>query len=211
MHTRQKTEILKSHPLFQVLEPEELDELAQKTREKTFLAHSLILNQNDRVKYVYVIYKGLAEMYFLTEDGKFIPIRLERPTYIVGELNLFDELSVSSVEAIQETHTLMIPMEDFRRLILEHPKFELEILKLDLEELREANEEMVNIFSLSLKERTWLFLKTLAPHFQNKEITLSHEEISLIVGASRARITEVLHSLKEQKHVSLMHRKIRVL
>lgn len=210
MTTQQKVEILKTHPLFRVLEPEELETVAQKARQKTYSPHSIILHQNDHVKSVYLIYKGLAAMYFLTEDGKIIPMRLEEPSYVVGELNLFDDLSVSSVEAIKETETLTIPMDDFRKLVLEHPKFELEVLKLDLEELREANEEMINLFSLSLKERTWLFLKTLSPHFPNKEITLSHEEISFIVGATRARITEVLNALEEERRIFLMHRKIRV-
>src|SRR5258708_1300928 len=210
MTIQEKIKILQSHFLFQDLGINELERLAEKIREKVFPARTLIISQSEPIDTVYLIYKGIVEIYFLTDEGKIIPIRVKEPPYVVGELNLFDELSIGSVEAIQEVHTLMISMHEFIELIKKYPGFGLNVLKIVIEKLRAANKETINYITKCLKERTWTLLQVMAPHFSNKEIALSQEELSLIVGATRARITEVLNELEEQKLVTLSHRKIKV-
>lgn len=211
MTTQEKIDILKTHFLFQDLPYKELEDVAEKAKEKFFSPRTLIIDQSIVVDHVYLIYKGLVEIYFLTNDGKIIPIRVKEPPYVVGELNLFDDYSVGSVEAMQECHTLMITMNDFRGLILKHSTFGLNVLRIVIEKLRAANHETINYATKSLKDRTWKFLEIMGTHYPNKEIPFSQEELSIVVGATRARVTEILNEFEEKKMILLSHRKIKVL
>ena len=211
MDIRQKIEILKEHPLFKDLESNEMEILAERTREKNFPPKTVIIDQYEPANAVYYIYKGLVKIYILTEEGRIIPIRVRGPMYIVGELNLFDEESTASIETIQETHTLVFTKAECRRLLIEHPSFAVNLLKMITEKLRAANKQTKHYLSLHLRERTWHILKSLAAHFPNNEVSLSQEELSFVVGASRARVTEILDELAAEKLIVLSRRKIRVM
>jgi CRP-like cAMP-binding protein len=92
-----------------------------------------------------------------------------------------------------------------------YPPFAKNLLLLWAEKVRNTNQQREALFSLPLKERTRATLKALAPHFSNNEIPLTQEELSTIIGASRARVTEVLHELEKEKVISFSTRNIRFL
>lgn len=208
MDIQQKIEILQKHALFKGLKPNEIKILAEKTKEKKFPPGATILNQAEPATTIYFIYTGLVKIYILNIEGKIIPIRVRESPYIVGELNLFDDESSASVETILETHTLLIPKEEFIKLIHTQSLFSFNLLKVITEKLRAANNQTNYYVSSGLKQRTWKILETLAAHFPNGEIALSQEELSFMIGASRARVSEILTELEAQKLITLTRRKI---
>lgn len=207
----EKVIILKNNPLFKDFSDNELEDIATLTHEKIFVPKELILDQSKPASAVYLIYKGLVQIYMLTFEGKIIPIRVKESPYIVGEMNLFDNESTASIEAIQETHTLLIPKKLCIKLLNEKPFFAIALLKTINEKLRAANKETHNFFTSRLKDRTVQVLNALSPHFADNAISLSQEELALIVGASRARVTEILDELASEKVIRLSRRKISLL
>jgi len=89
--------------------------------------------------------------------------------------------------------------------------FTINLLETWAKKVRVINKQRENNFSLQLKERTLYALQILSTHFPNNEISLAQEELALIVGASRARVTEVLNELEKQKLIALSNRKIKFL
>jgi len=211
MTTDQKASLLQKFPLFKDFKDKELQEIAHKTTEKIFPSHTIILSQDEPAQEVLFIYKGLITIYILQAEGKTIPIRTRGPLYITGEINIVDNERNATIETLQETHALTLSIEECRKLVLTYPHFGYELLKVIVEKLRAANRSTEYYFSAALKERTWTILQDLANHFPDKEITLSQEELSDIIGATRARITEVLQELKQDNLISLSHRKITIL
>ena len=181
-------------------------------QEKTYPPHPHIINQDDIVDNVYFIYQGLVKVYLINQEGKYIPVKVTGEKDFVGDLGAVDNGSVpATVEAIQETHALAINKADFNQVIHDYSQFAINLLDLWAKKVRIINEQRENSFSLPLKERVLTALQTLAPHFSNGEITLTQEELAHIVGATRARVTEVLNELQTESFIQLANRKIKVL
>lgn len=211
MDNRQKLAILKQYILFKDLPEKELSLLAQKAKEKIFSNHTIILSQTEPAKEVLLIHEGLIKIYILNEEGKTIPIRIKGPLYIVGEINIVDGDRSATIETLQPTHALSFPIHEMKRLLLTYPHFSFNLLGIIVEKLRAANKQTEYYFSASLKERTWTIIRTMAVYFSNKEITLSHEELSDTIGATRAKVTEALQELQQEKLIAISYRNIRVL
>ena len=211
MTTDQKIKLLQQFPLFKDFTTQEMQEIAQKAAEKIFPVHTMILSQDKPAQEVLFIYKGLITIYIVEPEGRIIPIRTKGPLYITGEINIVDNERNATIETLQETHALTLRIEECKQLVLNYPKFGYELLKIIVEKLRAANKSTEYYFSTSLKERTWTILQDISQHFPNNEITLSQEELANLIGATRARITEVLNELENENLITLAHRKIHVL
>ncbi len=211
MNLQTKIKICKSYDLFASLDEKELELFAEKMSEHIFPAKTVILAQAKPASRIYFMYKGLVKIYILEKGGKILPIRVTGPTYIIGEMNLFDNESTASIETIQETYTLTCSKDDLLSLIKTHPSLSFSLLTILNEKLRAANKQAEYYFSIPLRDRTLKILHTLAPHFPASGIDLSQEELSSIIGASRARVTEALDELSIQKRIFLSRRNIKLL
>ena len=208
----EKKQILSKHPLFRGLDNEALEFIAQLTDEKIYPPHSHIINQDDTVDTVYFIYKGLVKVYLINRECKYIPVKVTGENDFVGDLGAIDNGPVpATVETIQETRALYMTKEDFELIIHKYSTLALNLIDLWAKKVRIINEQRENSFSLSLKERVLYTLETLAKHFTDNEISLTQEELANIVGATRARVTEVLNELQNEKLILLANRKIKVL
>lgn len=212
MTTEQKKRILKEHPLFRGLDDSTLEFTAGRVQEKIYPPHAHIINQDDIVDNVFFLYQGLVKVYLINREGKYIPVKVTGEKDFVGDLGAVDNGPVpATVEAIQETRALTINKADFNRIIHSSPQFAINLITLWAKKVRIINEQRENSYSLPLKERVLSALQTLSPHFTNNEITLTQEELANIVGATRARVTEVLNELQSDKSIQLASRKIIVL
>jgi len=211
MTIKRKLQILMQYPLFDGFHQDKLLLLAGNAKEKLFPRGSIILNQNEATKEVLFIYEGLISIYILNANGKSIPIRTKGPMYIVGELNIVDNQPNTTIEAIQETKALGLRISDMQELLLAYPIFGSNLLKMVVEKLRVANTKAEYYFSTPLKQRTWSTLEAIASHFPNREIALSQEKLADNIGATRAKVAEVLQELQNEKAISLAYRKIQVL
>lgn len=212
MTVNEKKAIIKEHPLFNGLKNDALDFIAVQVQDRVYEPNTIILRQGDDAKAVYFIYKGLVKIYEINNEGKQIPVKIIGEKDFVGDLGAFDGGSIpATVETIQNTYTLFFTKEQFKHLISKYPVFALNVLESWAKKVRIINQQRENIYSLQLKERVLFTLNTLAPYFPNKQISLSQEELANIVGASRARVTEVLSELEKQKIIITSSRNIKIL
>jgi len=212
MTLQEKQHIISNHPVFTGLQKELIDFVAERVQEKNYSSHEIIIRQGDKSDAVYLIYNGLYKVYILNDEGKPIPVKTSEVQDFVGDLGVVDGKPVpATVEALQETNALIISKENFLLVMNTYPSFVRHLLNLWGKKVRIINEQRENSFSLQLKERTLFILKKLAPAFPNNTITLSQEEIAFMVGATRARVNEVLHELEQEKKISLAHHTIQIL
>lgn len=211
MTIKEKITITKSFSPFAILPKKELVVLAKHAKEKIFPIKSFLVEQGKPAEVVYLVYGGLIQIYISTGEGKTIPIRVKEAPYIVGEMNLFDNLATTNIQVLQQTFTLVLSQKIFLKLLSTYPRVSLELLKTFNEKLRAANLHTEYFFSQRLKERLLTILQTLAKHFPNNEIYLSQEELAYIVGASRSKVTIILDELQKDNIISLSHKKIHLL
>ena len=63
----------------------------------------------------------------------------------------------------------------------------------------------------TLYDKTYLILDFISRLSKNNIISLSHETIAHIVGATRPRVTEILHALEDAKKIHIAPKKITLL
>jgi CRP/FNR family transcriptional regulator, cyclic AMP receptor protein len=212
MTVEEKKKIIEAHPLFKGLNENAFFSLAEQVKEKNFPAKIIMLHQDDEATNIYFIYQGLVKIYITNSEGDQVPIGTPGDRYVVGEFSMLDDQPVASyVETIKETHTLFVTKKEFLHILDTYPRISINLLRIMSQKIRRANDQRVNNFSLQLKDRVLKVLQTLATHFPNQEIALSQEELALIIGATRPRVTEILKKLEEEKSISLSQRKIRLL
>ena len=208
MTTEEKIGIIKNFPFFELLTADEITLFAENALNEVFPPRTPIISQDKPGDGVYILYKGLVRVYMLSLDGKVIPIKIKSSPYIIGIMDVVNNKRASVIETIQETHTLLIPKEIFKKVAMENARVTYALLQLVTDKLRETNMQTEFYFSSTLKDRTLQVLKELAPFFPGSEIPFSQEEIAEFVGATRARVTEVLNELNNEKLISLSQRKV---
>lgn len=207
-----KSEKLKNFNLFQDLSDRELELVSNYFHEKEILPKTLFMAQGSDSENVYFIYKGLVRAYKSTQDGQEIGLSVLGPGEIIGEMGILENLPRSAnVQTLQKTEVLILTKNDFIELLKSYPKTSITLLKFLSKRVRNVTDKIEGVMSKNIEERTLEALRILSKLFPNNEILLSHEELAIIVGATRARITEALDVLKNKEKLELHHRKIKLL
>jgi CRP/FNR family transcriptional regulator len=209
MTTDQKIEILSYHPLFKQFNDQELRLLAEKISKKIFAPKTVMIRQGEEADALYLLYKGLARAYTLNEKGNEITLNFLGTNEIVGEMAIVDGGKRSAfVAAVQETHVLELTISAFAQLLHDNPMFARRLLKILSSRIRNLVTVLEINSAQDLKRRTLHVLHTLVRYFTKRELPFSHEELALIIGCTRPRLTEILRELEKEGILSLTYRKV---
>lgn len=138
--TVEKMLFLKSVPLFASLEGNDLVSLSEICAEQEMPAGSAVFHENEEGNQLYVIVEGKVKV-FRGEDAAERQLAELGERECFGEMALLDsELRSASVATLEPCRFLVINGDDFRDLILNHPKISLAILRLLSQRLRKADE-----------------------------------------------------------------------
>jgi CRP-like cAMP-binding protein len=206
-----KVDSIKKNSLFRQFSENELITIAQKAIVKNFPPHTLFISQDETKDTVYFIVSGLARIYRSNEEGYEVNIGLCGPGDVVGEMAVIRHAPRSaSVESLQKVEALEVSATDFNNILKKNPEIAVHLLETFSQRLQNNNIYMEEVLSKNLKERSLDILQSLAKYFPDKDVVLSQEELATIIGATRARVTEVLNILALEGKISLSHKKIHI-
>jgi CRP-like cAMP-binding protein len=210
MDLEQKVHFLRKCPLFTDLELSILQQLASVTMEKTFPAHSIVIEEGDKADVLYIIGSGAVKVYHMTEEGKNIPLNLLKEGAVIGEMALLDgHYRSATVETILPTTLLAIRDRDFRSILEKEPHFAIQLLTQLSKKIRDIDDRIVNNEE-RVPERTMYILSLLSKAADSPIINLTHEELADLIGITRPRLTEALHRLEAKGKISLSSHTIRL-
>ena len=116
-------------PLFQGLSLKEIQFIQNDITEQTFSAGQFIYQAEEILQSLYLIQEGRVKVYRIGSSGKEQIIRILEQGDFVGELALFEEQYYEYfIETILPTKVCAIHREDFKRILLSHPRIALELL-----------------------------------------------------------------------------------
>ena len=114
---------------FQLLDDEELSELAAHVDEAAFAAGETIFQAGDPGGVMHVVLSGRVEVSIVDEDRQRVVLHTLGPGEMFGELSLFDgEPRSASVRTVEETRTFLIDREDLERLFARRPRAAIDVL-----------------------------------------------------------------------------------
>lgn len=141
--TVEKVLFLKSVPLFEHVDDEELAAVAEIAFEQEYAVDEVIYSEKQAAHHLHVIVRGKVEVLYRVGSS-------QRRVAGLGEKESFGEMSIlddeprprsATVRALEPTSVLKIDRDSFRELIYEHPQIAFAIFKMLSRRLRQKDVE----------------------------------------------------------------------
>ncbi len=210
---------LRRSPLFRVLEPARLEEIARSLRPAKHVRGEVIFSQGDEGDALYVVVSGAVKISAESVDGREAIIGEVRPGETFGELVLIDAAARSATAtAVEDTVTLRLPRDAFSALLDADPAFRHGVFLALAHELRRATSYVGELHFLDLCGRIASRLAQMASTKEREadgEIRLpgrpSQSELASMVGGSRQRVNVHLGELADDGMIRMDGREIVIL
>ena len=196
--------------LMEGLPRQEAERILNKATDRIYGPGACIYSFGDSQLGVYVVKKGLAEEYRMTESGNRLPIGR------AGTGKLFGFSSVEGryccfAEAIEESVLGFLPFSALEDVFQDSPKFAVNLLGLLARRLGDIEERLEQLAFSELRGRVaWALLGLSAIHGQRLS-GITHETLAEWVAASRPKVSQVLEELQQAGVLRLSRGEIAIL
>ena len=196
------------------------DELSRVTNRKTSYVVKKgenLFEEGQTLNGIFCIRNGICKISKLSDSGKNHIIKLITRGDILGERSLVNEEPLNlSATALEDMEVCFIPKPEILELFKSNTDFSLNMLKNVCENLKEADNDLVNMAQKSVKERlakTLIYLQDKFGIDEDKtlKLQLSREELSGIVGTALETCIRLLSELKKEGYIDLIGKKISII
>jgi len=192
---------LRELPLFASVSAEDLEQLASLARRRAYHRGELVLGPDwGHEEGLFIIARGSARLFRLSDRGQEITLAYMREGDIFG-LVLIEPVSkpLSSVEAsAHDTLMYRLPRHAFRTFIASHPEVSVYALGLTSKRLAEAYNLIEELALHDTRTRVARTLARLSREAPDGQVLATHEELGLMVGAPRDKVTKHLRVLRDR-------------
>jgi CRP/FNR family cyclic AMP-dependent transcriptional regulator len=127
-------------PLFQRLEPHELEHLAEDVEQVNYKAGEIIFHEYDKGDALYVVEDGSVRIWVTDEDVQQVTLTELSPGQFFGELSVLDRgQRSSSASAIGDTHLHRLSSDSFQKFLMAHPDCAIDVICEIGARLRQTN------------------------------------------------------------------------
>jgi CRP-like cAMP-binding protein len=187
-------------PLFQAMQPRELDEILCFAVDRRVRRGQVIFQKGDSGSFMMAVLRGRVRISAVSADGKEITLNVISPGEVFGELALLDSKPRSAdATATEDTHLLVVERRQFLPFIDRNRDLALRLLAVLCERLRQTSMALEQIALLDLPARLALVLLKLAGSYGRLsasgtriELKLSQRDLSTLVASSRESVNKQL-------------------
>jgi CRP/FNR family cyclic AMP-dependent transcriptional regulator len=192
--------LLAQVPFLAALGEEELRELAQACRKRTFKRGEVLFHEEDLGNALFIIQSGQVKIVCLAPDGEDRILNVVGPGQYLGELSLVDGAPRSATAvALERVEVLALYREDFLALFKRHPATALAVMSGLVAMVRRLSDEVRDLTALDVAGR--LAKKLLELANQHGQVTpaglritvpLKQQELAEMIGATRVAVNQSL-------------------
>ncbi len=204
--------------LFQQLSPSVLAELEGRARVQMFPKGIAIYVPNDSANNIFLLAEGQIRLCSTTPDGKQVLHAWIEPGEIFGELAVINPGGHEErAEAALASTVIMLPGDEIRRLMEVSPAMSIGITKLIGFRRARIERRLRSLLFRSNRDRLVHLLVELSEQYGRLHsegvmltISLSHQELASIIGATRESVTMLLGELQLEGLVRVSRKKLLV-
>jgi len=127
-------------PLFQRLEPDELEHLAEEVEQVNYKAGEIIFHEYDTGDALYVVEEGAVRIWVTDEDVQEVTLAELKPGHLFGEMAVLDRgKRSSSATAMVDTHLHRLSSDNFEKFLIQHPDCAIDVICEIAARLRQTN------------------------------------------------------------------------
>ncbi len=202
---------LRQDRMFSDLPREAARKLASITSVAIYPKGALLFVEGQQSRGVFVVCTGRVKLSASSPEGKTLLLRIAEPGEIVGlPATLSGEPYGLTAEVLEPTQANFIPREAFLSFLREHGEAAFKVAQLLSEIVHSGYREIRSVaLSRSSEEKVAKFLLDWSERHGKGEreaqlkLTLTHEEIAQMIGASRETVTRTLADLKKKQVVEI--------
>ena len=210
---------LRNVSLFESLNAEELEALAQMTITHTFSKDNVIILAEEEGDALFIIEKGRVKVSIVSEDGREVILSMLGGGAVFGELSLLDGKPRSAnVIATEDTNLVMLRRQDFLQLVYKVPQIPIALLAELASRLRRTDRQIEGLALLDVTSRISETLLQLASDrgvdtetgvlIHNRP---THQELANMSGTTRETVSRVLKRLETQGYITCKGRTISIM
>lgn len=206
--------IVRQFSALKSLNKNELLKMAECRTAYTIKKGDLIFAEGEKVNGVFCVKDGVCKMTKLGENGRDQLVRLAKKGELLGQRSMIsDEPANLSAVALEDMQVCFIPKNDIMGFFNENREFSLGMVRSICHDLKESDDEHVNIAQKSVRERLAQLLLRLESDFGTDteraiNVHLSREDLASLAGTATESCIRLLSDFKTQNYIRLIGKKI---
>lgn len=191
--------------------PELVQKLYQSGITKTYREGDIILDENNSIRSIPIIMKGMIKVIRTDEDGREILLYYIKSgeSCIMSFLGgMHSEKSIVKAEVEEDTEILFLPVDKASLFIKEYPEWLDYIFKLYHKRFEELLDIINAIAFKKVDERLLALLHKKSELTGSKTIVTTHEQLANELGTVRVVISRLLKQLEEAGNLKLGRNRI---
>jgi CRP/FNR family cyclic AMP-dependent transcriptional regulator len=206
-----KRDALLVSPLFDAMQPAELDEILKFASERRYQRGQTIFQRGDNGSSLMAVLRGRVRISSVSGEGKEVTLNVISPGEIFGELALLDGKPRSNdAAATEDTLLLIVERRHFIPFLAKNADLSQRLLAVLCEKLRRTSMALEEIALFDLPVRLARVLQKLAvdygrpgPGGTRIDLKLSQRDLSNLVASTRESVNKQLRMWREDKVVDL--------
>lgn len=217
LHERPAVNMAGPHPFFDAastLSDAVLRTLAQYGTVRSHSKHTVLISEGDSSNMLYVILSGRVRVYATSGEGREITLTFHGPGETVGEMALSGEPRSASVESVEPTTCLVVPLPAFREALAQSPDLALFLIHRLIARVRLTTESVKSLALSDVYGRLRRVLDDLTVQNGGVRVLrepITQQELADRVGASRDMVNRVLRELATGGYIRVSRKAIALL
>lgn len=198
------------------LTKEELIRISACKTSRVIKKGEVIFEEGESLNGVFCIKDGICKLTKLSANGKDQVVKLVEKGQILGQRSLIsDERTNLRAIALNDMELCFIPKAEIINDLQKNNNFTMDILKNMADDLREADDIIVNMAQKSVRQRLAEALLHINENFGTNpdgtlSVLLSREDFASIVGTATESAIRVLSQFKKEKLISTIGKYIKI-
>ena len=206
--------IVRQFSSLKALNKDELLRMAECKTSYTIKKGEPIFEEGEVTNGIYCIKDGVCKLSKLSDNGKDQIVKLVKPGELLGQRSMIsDEPANLSAVALEDMEVCFIPRNEVMQFFNENNQFSMNVMKTICEDLKDADDHMVNMAQKTVRQRlvdTLIYLEeTFGKNLDGTlRIQLSREELAGMIGTATESCIRLLSELNKSKLIELTGKKI---
>lgn len=206
---------LVGHRLFGVLPRKALLYIVEHARHRTYARGAHLYYEGDLTTHVYIVRSGLMAMSEVDDRGTARVVVTYATDDVSGPMcATLGNIHPCRTTALVQSEVMLLPKRIFEALYEQYPKLGMKVLEEINHIMRRSRRTILRLMLTPVAAGVASFLlavPTAPTGAPRVELTLSHQDIALLVGMSRESVTRVLDRLARQGTIAVGRRRIDIL
>lgn len=208
--------IIKQFNALKSLTKEDLVRISNCKTSRVVKKGEVIFEEGEVINGIYCVKDGICKLSKLSENGKDQIVKMVVKGQLLGQRSLIsEEASNLQAVALNDMEVCFIPRNEIINDLQNNPKFSFDVLKEMAQDLKEADDIIVNMAQKSVRQRLAETLVYIHDSFgvnpdRTLSVLLSREDFANIVGTATESAIRVLSQFKKEGLISIIGKQIRI-